>query len=272
MTELQKNLLEMFTWFHGVCEQHHLRYYMLGGTMLGAVRHKGFIPWDDDIDVGMPRADYDRLEQLLRQNPDARYVLETPCSEAKDYFYPFGKIYDTHTTLIENTRVKIKRGIYLDIFPLDGIGCSEQDARRRYKPVHWKHTLLLTRVTGIRKGRTWWKNAAVKGARLIPEKILNNKQLLLNLEKACEKYAFDDSLWIGNLVGAWGFKEIMPKEYFGEPTLYEFESQMMYGPQQADKYLTSLYGDWRKLPPKEEQVSHHDFIEFNLNKSYLEDC
>ena len=269
MNELQKALFEMFIWFHDVCEQHHLRYYMIGGTMLGAIRHKGFIPWDDDIDVGMPRTDYDKLEQILLQNSHERYVLETPRTNAADYFYPFSKIYDTHTTLVENTRTKIKRGIYLDIFPLDGIGCSVEDSRRHYKPIHWKYNLLLTRVTGIREGRSWLKNTAVKVSRLVPEKLLNNKTLLLTLERDCRKFSFDDSSWVGNLVGAWRFREVMPKEFFGEPTLYEFEGQMMYGPQKANEYLTSLYGEWRKLPPKGKQISHHDFIEFDLEKSYL---
>ena len=269
MTQMQRGLLDMFLWFHQFCVENDLCYYMLGGTMLGAVRHKGFSPWDDDIDVGMPRSDYEKLEQLMSAKEGQRYVLETPRTEAEDYFYPFSKIYDTQTTLVENTRVKIRRGIYLDVFPLDGIGNSAEDSKRHYRPIHWKHNLLLTRVTGIREGRSKLKNAAVKVARLIPGWILDNKKLLLGLELDCKKYDFDSCLWVGNLVGAWRLKEIMPREYFGEPTLYEFEDQLLFGPQRADEYLTHVYGDWRKLPPKEKQMSHHDFIEFDLHKSYL---
>ncbi len=270
MTQLQNRLLQMFRWLHEFCAERGLRYYMLGGTMLGAVRHKGFIPWDDDIDVGMPRSDYEKLEQFLREETNERYRLETPRTEAADYFYPFSKLYDTQTTLIENTRVKIKRGIYLDIFPLDGIGNSERESKRNDRPVLWKHNLLLTRVTGIRAGRSKLKNAAVRAARLIPGSILDNKKLLLELEQDCRKYDFDTCLWVGNLVGAWRFREVMPREYFGEPTLYDFEGQMMYGPQMAEEYLTRLYGDWRKLPPAEKRVTHHDFIALDLNHSYLD--
>lgn len=261
----------MFVWFHELCKQNGLRYYMLGGTMLGAARHKGFIPWDDDIDVGMPRADYEKLEQILLAMHHERYAIETPRTEAEDYFYPFSKIYDTRTTLIENTRLKIKRGIYLDIFPLDGIGNSEEESKRNYRPIYWKYNLLLTRVTGIRESRSKLKNVAVRVARLIPEIILNNKKLLLSLERDCKEYDFDNCSWVGNLVGAWRFKEVMPVEYFGKPMLYEFEGQKMYGPERADEYLTAVYGDWRKLPPKEKQVSHHDYIELNLHKSYLKE-
>lgn len=270
MTELQSRLLDMFQWFHEVCEDNNLRYYAIGGTALGTMRHKGFIPWDDDVDVGMPRADYEKLEQLLCEEPNERYFLETPRTEAADYFYPFSKIYDTQTTLVENTRMKIRRGIYLDVFPLDGIGESEEESKRNYKPLHWKYNLLLTRVTGIREGRSKLKNAAVKIARVIPYAILDNKKLLLSLEQDCKKYDFDKCTWVGNLMGAYRYTELVPKEYFGKPTLYEFEGHMVYGLQRADEYLTHIYGDWRKLPPVEKQGSHHDFLEFDLHKSYLE--
>lgn len=171
--------------------------------------------------------------------------------------------------MIENTRLKIKRGIYLDIFPLDGIGNTQEESERNYKPIHWKYNLLLTRVTGIREGRSWLKNTAVKIARLIPEWLLDNKKLLQSLDRDCKKFVFDGSVWVGNLVGAWRFKEIMPKEYFGRPTLYEFEGHMMYGPEQMDAYLTRLYGHWHQLPPVEKQKTHHDYIVCDLNKSFL---
>lgn len=270
-SDLQKKLLDMLGWFHQFCAENQLRYYVLGGTMLGAARHQGFIPWDDDVDVGMPRADYERLASLMQQVPAGRYVLETPHTEAEDYFYPISKLYDTQTTLVENTRVQIKRGIYLDIFPLDGIGNSLEESRRNYKPIYWKFNLLLTRVTGLRKGRSRAKNLAVAAARLIPQWILNDKKLLRSLDRDCARYAYDSCSWVGNLFGAWRFKEVMPKEILGEPTLYRFEELEVYGPQRADEYLSYLYGDWRQLPPEEKRVSHHDFVLIDLERSYLEE-
>lgn len=271
MTELQTMLLEMFQWFHELCEENGLRYYAIGGTALGAVRHQGFIPWDDDIDVGMPRSDYERLEEIMKARAQDLYILETLNSGGEEYFYPCAKLYDTRTTLIENTRLKIKRGIYLDIFPLDGIGNSEIESKQNYRPIYWKFNLFLTRVVGIRQGRNKLKNAAVMVARLIPEKILDNRKLLQSLNEDCKKYNFDDCMWVGNLMGAWRFKELVPKEFLGEPTLYEFEGRQFYGPEKSDQYLTCIYGNWRQLPPVEKQVSHHDFIDFDLHKSYLEE-
>jgi len=270
MNELQCSLLDIFKWFHSFCQTHGLRYYMLGGTMLGAVRHEGFIPWDDDIDIGMPRSDYKRLAELMQAHPEKHFVLETPQTKNDDYFYPFSKIYDTRTTLIENTRVKIKRGIYLDVFPLDGIGNTEDESKKNYRDIYHRYNLLLARVTGIRKGRSPLKNAAVMALRAVPSVILNNKRLLLKLDAICEKYSFDQCAWVGNMVGAWRFKEVMPRTVFGNPTEYKFEDQLFWGPEKGTEYLSLLYGEWRKLPPKEKQVSHHDYIECDLQKSYLE--
>ena len=117
MNEMQTRLREMMQSFHGFCVKHNLRYYLVAGTCLGAVRHKGFIPWDDDIDVGMPRADYNRFIELVKtEKMGENYAVEDPL-ENDDYIYAFAKMYDTSTTLIENTANKLKRGIYIDIFP-----------------------------------------------------------------------------------------------------------------------------------------------------------
>ena len=268
LTPLQAKLLEMFKWFHKFCEQHNLRYYALGGTILGAVRHKGFIPWDDDIDVAMPRKDYKRLQQLL-QDQKGRYILEYPGLK-EDYIYPFSKLYDTTTTLIEDKRIPIKRGIFLDIFPLDGIADTCSKAKRHYKIIEIFSTMLYARTLSTKKKRGFIKTIIIGIGHLIPNFILDNKKLLIFIDTLCQKYDFDKELYGGNLVGAWHFKEIMPRSIMGVPKLYQFEDMQVYGAQDYDGYLTHLYKNWRQLPPKEKQVTHHEFIELNLNKSYLD--
>ena len=116
--ELKETLIAMMQWFHQFCIDNDIRYYVVDGTMLGAARHQGFIPWDDDIDVGVPRRDYEKLASILNEKTEGRYVLETPDSPAKEFIYTYSKLYDTTTTLVEHARKDIRRGVFIDIFPL----------------------------------------------------------------------------------------------------------------------------------------------------------
>ena len=265
MNELQESLLPILSWFHQFCVENGLRYYAVAGTMLGAARHEGFIPWDDDIDVAMPREDIRKLEALL-SGSTGRYVLEGPDSSANDYFYTFHKLYDTETTLVENTRQKIKRGIYLDVFPIDGMGDTEEEAARHLKKIRRSLYLLLCKTTGIRKGRRAYKNLAVALVRCIP---FSAKRLLRRTVSLCAERDWNDCALSGIPVGAYAMREIMPKEVMGTPTLYRFEGIEIYGPEKYDEYLTRVYRDWRRLPPEEKRVSHHDFVFLDLKKSYL---
>ena len=265
---LKSMLLDMLAWFHGFCENNDLRYYAQGGTMLGAARHEGFIPWDDDIDVGMPRKDYLRFREMMNKSPSGRYILETPESGKADYFYPITKLYDSQTTLIENTRYQIKRGIYIDIFPLDGAGETEEEALQLFRGIKRRRQLLLTLTTGIRRGRNLYKNLAVLGMRYIPDCMINKKKLMLSLDHLNSK-DFDECSWVGNLFGNWMEREIVPRKVYGKPTQYRFAHLTIWGPEDYDAYLTHMYGNWRELPPEEKQRSHHDFIEIDLKTSYL---
>lgn len=266
LKEIQSIDLDMLYKLDFFCKDKRIKYYLAGGTLLGAIRHKGFIPWDDDIDVGMPRADYEKLYELLGTEIHEKYLLETPKTTNKDYYYTFSKIYDTQTTLVENTKCRIKRGIYLDIFPLDGIGSSQDDARKNYSKIKKLNDILLLKVAGIRKGRKLYKNIGVALFRLVP---ISSKKILNLVCNECAKRDFDEFEYGGNLVGAWGAKEILPRKVMGTPKLYKFEDIMVYGAEDADAYLTGLYGDWRQLPPVEKRISHHDYILCDLERSYL---
>lgn len=268
ITPLQVKLLELLKWFDGYCKENKLRYYAIGGTALGAVRHQGFIPWDDDIDVGMPRRDFEKLRELSK-NQEGRYKFETYDSEADDYCYAFHKLYDTTTTLIEHKRVDVIRGLYIDIFPLDGIGNTKDEGLDNYNRFKRLNQLFETEVNGVRKGRSFYKNAAVLLFKLLPSCILNQRALRIKMNDICAKYDFDECKYGGNFFGAYWEKEIVELSLFGKPTYYQFEDMMIACPEDADGYLTSIYNDWRKLPPVEKQVSHHEFTYLDLDKSYL---
>lgn len=268
MTELQNRLLDIFKWFHELCDRENLVYYAQGGTVLGAVRHNGFIPWDDDIDVGMPRMDYEKFIGLAEKiNNESRYYIEFP-NDKIDFVYPYCKIYDTKTTLIENTKYRTKRGIFIDVFPIDGIGNSMKESVRNFRKIDRKKNLLCSRICTIRKGRELYKNLSIMAFGMVP--FLNPLKIIKDIEKSSKRYDYDKCKYVANLCGAWHEKEIMEKQWVSKPILCKFENTSMYIPQNYDKYLSRLYGSYMQLPPVEKRKTHHDFIYLDLHRSYLD--
>ena len=256
----------MLRWFDDFCRNNNLQYYLLGGTMLGAARHQGFIPWDDDIDVGLFREDYEKFIKLMRGKVECKkYIVEAPDSYSIDFCYPYATVYDISTTLTEHYAIPLKRGIFLDVFPLDYLGNNIKECQKKYKPIKNLYNFYLTRVAAVSGNRAWYKNIAIKLSRCIP--FINNRKLRLKLNQKCANY--DKSLsWGGNLLGNWGIKEVMPISIMGTPTEYNFEGVRVYGVEDYDGYLSHLYGNWRKLPPKNKQITHHDYLMLDLEKSY----
>ena len=268
MTELQSKLLNMLKWLVTFLDEHNIRYYVVGGTFLGAVRHNGFIPWDDDIDIGIPRSDYQLFLKLIKE-VDNQYAFECPKNCGSDYIYCYGKLFDTTTTLVEKQRRPFVRGIFIDVFPLDGLGKEENDAHLFAKKANKKISSYWFKKSAVfRKGRVWYKNVVSfvckKIAVLIPSKTPEQ------IDSYCSKNDYESSSFVANLFGRYGEKEVFPKSVFGLGKKYKFESIYVNGPEQYDCYLKQLYGDWKKMPPQSKRNIQHDFILLDLNKSYLE--
>ena len=270
MNELQSKLLEAFSFFHNVCVENGLYYYASGGTLLGAVRHKGFIPWDDDVDVWMPRPDYERLSAILGTEKRDKYIFETPMYNTGNHYYAMGKLYDTTTTMVEKTKFKDKKGVFIDVFPLDGLGKTETERNKIFRKMHFENLLLASRVSVPRKQRSALKNMAIRISSLMPESVLNTEKMILKFDRQCAALPYEGCKYAGVLMGAYGMRDVVPMEWLKEPALYDFESIKIYGVRNYDECLTYIFGDWRKLPPKEKQVSVHDFELLDLEHGYLE--
>jgi lipopolysaccharide cholinephosphotransferase len=191
VTELQEKLVEMLHWFNNLCINDDIKYYVIDGTMLGAARHKGFIPWDDDVDVALPRPDYERLRKMFGNSQIDKYYLEMPDSTDELFATPYAKLYDTTTTLIENYQKPLKRGVFIDIFPIDTLSHREKEARAKLLQIKRKQNFFMTRVAAYNKNRKFYKNAAIVMSRLVPNSIIKTRDLRIDLDKLCKAEPYD---------------------------------------------------------------------------------
>ena len=260
LTQLKEIELEIFRSFIQLCGQLNLKYYVLGGTLLGAVRHQGFIPWDDDIDVGMPRKDYETLLALGQQYLPEGLFLQT---FQTDPGYPanFAKLRNSHTTFVEYSLkdCSMNHGIYIDIFPLD----YYPDAGQRLFEA--KKLLMSLRITDAFS--TSGMKPATKMVRWISRVLypsvsgaVKKREALFTSVTHGEK--------IANHCGAWGKKEIMPAAWYGDGVLVPFEGMQVKAPSCYHEWLTQVYGNYMQLPPAEKRIPHHYVDAFETDIPY----
>ena len=246
--------------FIGICEKNSLKYYLVFGSCLGAVRHKGLIPWDDDIDVAMPREDYEKFMEIGQEYLPDYYFLQNYKSDP-EYLACFAKIRDSRTTFIEQA-VKnriINHGVYIDIFPLDYF---PKKGVKRYKFLFFLYKARLSadfQTTASAKMRLFQFISKL----LLPS-MPKARERLNNLTANTPK-----SDLIFNAYGAYFDKSIMPAEWYGNGKKVPFEDVEVLIPEDYDKYLTRLYGDYMTPPPKAERNGHYTDI-IDLDKPYTE--
>lgn len=267
MTDIQSKLLDMLAWYDGFCVEHGLTYYAIGGTLLGAVRHGGFIPWDDDIDVGMPRGDYEKFKVLMKDN-NGRYRAETADDGNRDFTYSFCKLYDTSTTAVCDTRYKTKRGIFIDVFPFDGLGDTKEDGLKRFKKLQFKRKMITAKRNGINKKLSFSMNAAIVLSKLLP---YSWHGALKRMQRICAERDFYKSKYVANVFGRWHGREVVEREWLGEPKRIAFENIEICGPNDADKYLTAIYGDYMTPPKESDRKPDHECLFLDLNKPYIDE-
>ena len=239
--------------FVRLCEAHGLRYYLAYGTLLGAVRHQGFIPWDDDIDVTMPRRDYDRFAELCASELNSEHRWQSYSTD-DDYPYLFGKFLKSATVLRQAAvaHLPFEQAVCIDVFPLDG------RADRWWATMIQRATIRVSRVRlEVSCKRTPTKRALAQLTRIFPRRVVIAS--LEAMTRAQPASRSGTSICTG---GPYGYRrQSFPSHWFGEGAPQIFEGLTVMGPSAWHEYLTQLYGDYMIPPPNVSRISHHDVTE-----------
>ncbi len=244
------------------CNDHHLTYYLTGGTLIGAVRHHGFIPWDDDVDLNMPRKDYEFFFTHFNQCR-ADTLKAVSIENTTDYYLASGKVYDKRTILTEKVIGAIPIGVNIDIFPMDELPGDRKELKSISREVGLLRKLLLLKTLKWDKNRLMLKNLVIIAGRtlLMP---IDRKLLLQRISAKSQKYnnAPGCSKVAVMSVLIYGEKEIFDKKDFETSVPLEFEGDYYSAPVGYDRILRQVYGDYMKLPPVEARVSTHAYDVF----------
>ncbi len=276
MNELQQKERDLLKHFIDFCEKNHLTYFLIGGTLLGAIRHSGFIPWDDDIDVGMPRPDYDKFCQLAEKHFVGDIFFQSYRSD-KHYPYIFSKLRDSNTTFIEKIycHVPMNHGVYIDIFPIDGISKNPLEKKKKMdRKIMLKAILFFVSwpVNLMRKPRLkFFITDILIDILLSPFLLLNINNWSKKLyEKSMKKININDSAFVANMqCGNYLNKNnIYPTRLLQEFIDWPFEDLVCKVPKEYDEFLKLSYGNYMQLPPSEQQVGHHYNSGYDMHTSY----
>lgn len=263
--KLKRIELELLSKVDEICKKLEIDYFLMGGTLLGAVRHNGFIPWDDDIDIIMRRQDYDKFLKEAPKMLPSYYFLQTGSTD-KEYLLYYAKLRDSRTTFWEtaNKHQNINHGVFIDIFPFD-----------YYPDGKWR--CLFKKIKMLIDIRIFsWHNNEQKSCGL-KNRILKLIGIVLlptpHIAKKVRDWYYQSvtsSKLVANMAGAWGEKEVFGAEYFDETIKVQFEGKSYCIPAKYDLILSQMYGDYMKLPPIEKRIAHHYTEVIDLENSYKE--
>lgn len=257
LSEIKVVVFEILCHFKKFCLENNIKFFLSNGTLLGAVKYGGFIPWDDDIDVFVPREDYNRLVEIYKDSE--KYKLFSSEREP-DFRFTFAKLCDM-TTVKEEINIDngVALGLDIDIFPLD---CCTEHMMKKSVATRVKMNLLGCMLSKFKstKGKPFFKRAVIRYCKIRGydhfskkmKKIITNEGKRGSTHKGC-------LLW-----QIYGVREVIPSDVFSETVWVEFEGEQFPAPKGYDTYLRSLYGDYPQDPPKEKQKTHHNYKGFKL--------
>lgn len=257
--DLHKGLLKIVCEVHRICEENNIKYFMMAGTMLGAVRHKGFIPWDDDIDIGMTYDNFQKFISVFSQMNHPWLTSNLPLEKSYRYYL---KLYDKNTTLIESYEKDAPHGIFIDIFPIVYGGDSYAHAKIEFYCSSLVNAMITRKRYSLNE--TGIKNRLVGFvSKYISEDFLI-KALLNRYNKLSRKRTK-----LYTILGSSMFADTFPVEVYENLQLYVFEDTKLYGVVEYDRYLSNIFGNYMELPEESKRVPKHIYY-LDLNRSYLE--
>ena len=260
LAEVKEEMVKMLEALADVCEANGIRYYLDGGTLIGAARHKGFIPWDDDIDIMMPKPDCEKLKEVYLQQGIGGYTLSDPM----DCEYEFAECWRLYNNnyVVENLSVDTYKPLWLDIEPMVGFPDSQKEIKRRFTKLIFYRSLLRSTA-----GKKWHGSSLpIKIYHIVMRPIVSligYKNIFRRVEKIKDKYKFDEKEYVGNMCSpAALWRGMVRKEDYTRPCQLEFEGRMYSVPGNYVEYLEPLYGKncTTELPPEEKRVTVHNQI------------
>lgn len=253
--EIKEIQLQILDEVNNFCEKEGIEYFLGYGTLIGAVRHKGYIPWDDDIDIVMKRDQYETF--LSKFNSSSRIFKVYSCDNCDWFPYPFAKISDERTVLIEeNDEMKNNIGINIDVFPLDELPIKS------IKNVYIRilNNLLTLKSVKVNSSRKFYKNLILRIGKITTAFIKAN-----TISQQINILAVNNNTnanYLGNIVFTDSSTDFAPQDAFSSKFKISFESREYYINKGYDEWLSNYYGDYMQLPPTEKRVTHHRFIAY----------
>ena len=249
---IQLEELKLLLAFKQFCEKYKLKYYLCGGTLLGAIRHQGFIPWDDDIDVCMPRPDYEQMIRIVKETQE----IDLIAFELDNCTYPYAKLVNKQIIVKREIEGQDDQFLWMDIFPMDGIPSSLKETESLYRKIHILIKSLLLSKTKLGYGSSLVKK--IGKFIVIPLlRVYGSRRIACILRRIALSTNYEEAEYAGGVVwGLYGIGERMIKADFEKEAYKEFEGTIFPVFSCWHEYLSGLYNNYMELPPEDKQQCH----------------